>query len=310
VTKAPVQPSGSQLSKSQLSNSGRSKLRRSRLRRSFDRAAAGFDAVATLPREVARRMDERLSLARLPVHDILDAGCGTGHGAKLLRQRYAAALVVELDLSERMLSRRPARRKQAWPWSGRSTRRSAVCADLAQLPLATASVDLVWSNLVFHWADNLADVFAQMHRVLRPGGLLMFSMLGPDTLKELRAASSGDEFQVNEHIDMHDVGDALIRCGYADPVMDMEIFTLTYTDVPALLRDLQAHGSICLARSHRKGLGGREIYQCLISRYEQFRRADNKLPATFEVIYGHAWRPRPRVSAKGERVIDIRPKPG
>jgi len=255
-------------------------------------------------------MSERLNLIRLPVHDILDAGCGTGHGARLLRQRYAAALIVELDLSERMLSRPSARRKLALPWSRRSTQRSAVCADLQQLPLAASSVDLVWSNLALHWADDVANVLAQMHRVLRPGGLLMFSMFGPDTLKELRAASIEETYAVNEHVDMHDIGDALIRCGYADPVMDMEIFTLTYADVPALFRDLRAHGSIGLNQSHQKGLGGRRRYQRVLSRYEQFRRADDRLPATFEVIYGHAWRPHPRVSPKGERVFDIRSSQG
>ncbi len=297
----------SELNRSELN---RSELHRSRLRRSFDRAAAGFDAVATLPREIASRMDERLSLTRMPVHRILDAGCGTGHGARLLKQRYAAALVVELDLSESMLSRPSPRRKLVWPWSRRSLRRLSVCADFHQLPLGASSIDLVWSNLAFHWADDLADVLAQMHRVLAPGGLLMFSMFGPDTLKELRAVSAGNMFQINQHIDMHDVGDALLRCGYADPVMDMEIFTVTYTDVPALMRDLRAHGSISRERSKREGLGGRRIYQSLITGYEQFRRDDEKLPATFEVIYGHAWRPRPRVSPKGERVIDIRSKSG
>lgn len=283
---------------------------RSRLRRSFARAAAGFDSAAVLPREIAQRMDERLSLIRMPVHDILDAGCGTGVGAGLLRKRYALARIVELDLSEAMLSRRSARRRPIWRWPGRLMRRAAVCADLQQLPLAASSFDLIWSNLVLHWMDDLAGALTQMYRVLRPGGLLMFSLFGPDTLKELRLASNEEFFQVNQQVDLHDIGDALIRCGYAEPVMDMEIVTVTYTDVPALLRDLRAHGSINLAVSTRKGLGGRHNYQDVLSRYEQFRRTDKRLPATCEIIYGHAWRPQPRMSPKGERVIDIRSRPG
>jgi malonyl-CoA O-methyltransferase len=279
---------------------------RSRLRRSFDRAAAGFDAAAVLPREIAQRMEERLALMRMPVRDILDAGCGTGFGANLLRQRYASAQIVELDLSEAMLSRRSVARKRAWLWPRRSIQRLAVCADLQQMPLAASSFDLVWSNLALHWADELAGALAQMHRVLRPGGLLMFSLFGPDTLKELRAASNDTVFQVNQQVDMHDIGDALIQCGFADPVMDMEIVTLTYADVPALLHDLQAQGSINLARSPRKGLGGRRGYQEVLSRYERFRRPDRSLPATCEIVYGHAWRAQPRVSPKGGRVIDIR----
>lgn len=283
---------------------------RLRLRRSFDRAASHYDSVAVLPREIAQRMDERLSLMRMPVHDILDAGCGTGFGAKLLRKRYAPARIVELDLSEGMLSRRSPSRWRLWPWPGHSMPRSAVCADLQQLPLAAASFDLIWSNFVLHWMDDLAGTLTQMYRVLRPGGLLMFSMFGPDTLKELRSASTEALFQVNQQVDLHDIGDTLIRCGYADPVMDMEIVTMTYSDVPTLLRDLRAHGSINLAGSTTKVLGGRHDYQEVLSRYEKFRRADKRLPATCEIIYGHAWRPQPRISLKGARVIDIHSQPG
>lgn len=284
---------------------------RARLRRSFDRAAARIDSVAVLPREIARRMDERLSLTRMPVHDVLDAGCGPGFGADLLRQRYAPVRLVELDLSEGMLSRKSAAHKGFLPWPRRATnRRLAVCADLQQLPLAESSFDLVWSNLALHWMDDLERALAQIYQVLRPDSLLMFSLFGPDTLKELRAASDGTMFQINRQLDMHDIGDALIRCGYADPVMDMEIVTLTYADVPALLRDLKAHGSVSLTRPTRKGLGGRARLQALLSRYEQFERADKRLPATCEIIYGHAWRPQRRVSPKGERVIDILPKQG
>ncbi|MGD2139105.1 MAG: malonyl-ACP O-methyltransferase BioC [Burkholderiales bacterium] len=281
-------------------------LNRSRLRRSFDRAAFDFESVAALPREVAIRMHDRLSLMRLPVQRILDAGCGTGHGARMLRKRYGGALVVELDLSEEMLSQPRPRPRLAWSWLGRSLRRCTVCADLRHLPLAESSIDLIWSNLALHWVDDLEGTLAQMLRVLRPGGLLMFSILGPDTLKELRAASSGELFQVNPHVDMHDIGDMLIGCGYAEPVMDMDLMTLTYADLPALLRDLRAHGSISRVAPSSRGLGERRRYQRVASRYAEFERADGRLPATFEVIFGHAWRPQPRISPKGERVIELR----
>lgn len=282
--------------------------RRARLRRSFDRAAANFDGVATLPREIADRMSERLALMRLPVNRILDAGCGTGHGAGLLRRRYRRALIVELDLSVKMLRHAAARRGRFRRWISWPARRLAICADIQQLPLTEASVDLVWSNLALHWVADLPAALAQLHRALRPGGLLMFSMLGPDTLRELRTASTGDAFRVNSHLDMHDIGDMLVDCGYADPVMDMENMTLTYADVGRLLHDLKAHGSISLAEPSRKHLGGRRHFQSLPSRYEQFRLEDERLPATFEVIYGHAWKPQPRVSPTGKRVIDIHSK--
>ncbi|UCH48377.1 MAG: malonyl-ACP O-methyltransferase BioC [Betaproteobacteria bacterium] len=283
-----------------------SAARRARLRRSFDRAAAGFDDVATLPREIAKRMSERLALMRLPVRCVLDAGCGTGHGANLLRQRYRSALIIELDLSERMLRHAARRRRLPWPLSGLPARRVTVCADIQKLPLTAASIDLVWSNLALHWLEDLPAAFSQLHRVLRPGGLLMFSILGPDTLKELRAASAGDAFHVNPHRDMHDIGDMLVACGYADPVMDMEHVTLTYVDVPGLLRDLRAHGSIGLVEPQRKDLGGVGDYHSTLARYEQFRRNDKRMPATFEVIYGHAWKPQAKISPTGKRVIDIR----
>lgn len=284
----------------------RESVRRSKLRRSFDRAAANFDAVATLPREIANRMFERLSLVRLSARCILDAGCGTGHAARLLQQRYKGALVVELDLSERMLRQPLVRPKPGWPWIGWSRRRSGVCADFQQLPLAAASMDLIWSNLALHWAEDLPRVFAEAHRVLRPGGLLMFSVFGPDTLQELRVASTGETFRVNRHLDMHDVGDLLVGGGYADPVMDMENLTLTYVDVPGLLRDLRAHGSMSIAEAQPTGLVGRCSLRRVLSRYEQFRRDDQRLPAKFEVIYGHAWKPESRLSPKGKPVIDIR----
>ena len=251
-------------------------------------------------------MIERLSLVRLPVRTILDAGCGTGHGARLLKQRYPGALVVELDLSEQMLRQPETRSILRWPWFGPSRRRRAVCADFQQLPLDTASIDLIWSNLALHWAQDMAGVLAEAHRILRPGGLLMFSVFGPDTLEELRNASQGGTFHVNVHADMHDVGDMLVNGGYADPVMDMENVTLTYADVHNLLRDLRAHGSISLTGDQRKGLGGRRDYLRVISRYEQFRLDDGRLPANYEVVYGHAWKPEPRVSPTGRPVFDIR----
>ncbi len=280
--------------------------RRCRLRQSFDRAAVNFDDVATLPREIANRMDERLTLMRLPVRAILDAGCGTGHGARLLRQRYRGATIVELDLSENMLRQPAARRNWLWRWTAWAAKRSAVCADVAQLPLAAASVDLVWSNLALHWVEDLTAVLGEMHRALRPGGLLMFSTLGPDTLQELRTAAAGDGFGVNQLLDMHDIGDMIVHCGYADPVMDMERITLTYEDVHGLLRDMQRHGSVSLVQPQQRGLGGRQGYQCMRARYEQFRRDDKRVPATIEVIYGHAWKPQARTSPSGRRVIDIR----
>ena len=135
----------------------------------------------------------------------------------------------------------------------------------------------------------------------------MFSVFGPDTLMELRTASSSGEFRVNQHFDMHDIGDMLVHCGYADPVMDMEKLTLTYNDLGGLLRDLRAHGSTAVPAGVPSGLRPRSGYVRVMAKYEQFRGPDERLPATFEVIYGHAWKPESRLSPKGKPVIDIRP---
>ena len=280
---------------------------RCRLRHAFDRAASEYGQVAALPQEIARRMSERLALVRVPIRSIVDIGSGTGFGGELLRRRYARASFLALDLSEGMLRQARPRAPLPFGWLSRRSRCYRVCADFQHLPLATASFDLAWSNLALHWSPDLPSALQEVHRVLRPGGLLTFSMFGPDTLSELRAAATEAEFRVNEQIDMHDIGDMLVRAGFADPVMDMELLTLTYADVPALLSDLRAHGSCALRSAVRPGLAGRQRLERVVERYARSRRDDGRLPATFEVIYGHAWKAPERVSPTGKPVIEISP---
>ena len=279
-------------------------LNRRRLRRAFDRAAREFDSAATLHREIAGRMVERLSVIRLSADTILDAGSGTGYATKYLRQRFARSLVIELDHSENMLRQRGNRRRDYWPWPGR--RRFLVCADFQRVPLASSGVDLIWSNLALHWVEDIPAALMELHRVLRPGGLLMFSMFGPDTLKELRGASADSRFRVNQFVDMHDIGDMLVHAGYADPVMDMEYLTLTYANVPALMHDLKAQASSCMMEPAHKGLTSRNTYASVVANYEKYRGDDGRLPATFEIVYGHAWKPVPRVTPAGKPIINIR----
>jgi len=175
-----------------------------------------------------------------------------------------------------------------------------------RLPLRSACVDMLWSNLAFQWVNDLPAVFAESQRVLRPGGLLMFTTFGPDTLKELRAACAADgKVHVNRFIDMHDIGDMMIGAGFADPVMDMEYVTLTYTDVRSVMRELKALGAHNVAVGRNRGLTGKQTLREIERRYESFRRAE-RLPATFEIIYGHAWKPFPRTGPGGRPVIDIK----
>lgn len=274
-------------------------LDKRRVRRSFDRAAATYDRVAVLQREICDRMAERLQYIKFEPQVILDAGSGTGYGACQLRERYAKSRVIELDIAPGMLQASRSH-QSAWkrllPFVAAEER---VCADIESLPLRAGSVGMIWSNLALQWCGDLQATFAGMHGVLESGGLLMFSTFGPDTLKELRQTFGALDAHahVNRFLDMHDIGDALVRAGFAAPVMDMETVTLTYDDLAGLMRDLKALGAHNANQGRSRGLLGKGAWQRLQQNYEALRR-DGKLPATYEVVYGHAW--------KGEK----KPAPG
>lgn len=261
-------------------------------RRSFSRAAASYDAAAVLQREVARRMLERLQYMKFTPQRILDAGSGTGYGRSLLRQHYRNADIIELDFALPMLgvsARAPLLTR--WLERLRGGQVYRVAGDVERLPLADASVAMIWSNMTFQWCNDVDATFMEMRRVLQPGGLLLFSTFGPDTLKELRAAFGAVDGQthVNRFIDMHDIGDALVRIGFGTPVMDVEHFTLTYADLKSLMRDLKALGAHNVTQGRPRGLRGRLTWQKLQAAYETFRK-EALLPATYEVVYGHAWK--------------------
>lgn len=277
------------------------------VRRSFERAAATYDAAAVLQHEVCARMLERLQYVKHKPRAILDAGSGTGNAIPALLTRYPGATLVALDLASTMLKR--ARGRIQWWQSVPGFRPPlfAVCADLERVPLAAESIGLIWSNLALQWVNELPRAFSEMHRVLEAGGLLMFSTFGPDTLKELRAAYEGtdERTHISRFVDMHDIGDALVAGGFADPVMDMEKITLTYADVRTLMRDLKAIGAHNATRGRPGALSPKSLLRTVERNYEASRH-EGRLPATFEVVYGHAWKPQARVSPTGHRVIDIK----
>ncbi len=281
------------------------------IRAAFDRAAAGYDQAAFLQQEVARRLDERLEVMRIEPERILDAGCGTGYAFPLLKARYPKARMIGLDLAHNMLIQARSRHGPAGGWrrwfsplAPRPSHLAYLCADLEHLPLKKDSLDLVWSNLTLQWVGDLEGCFREVHRVIRPGGLFAFSTFGPDTLKELRQAFAGlDGYaHVNRFTDLHDIGDMLVHAGFAHPVMEMEYLTLTYADLKSLLRELKAIGADTVLEGRRPGLMGRRLWQRLSDNYERLRR-DGRLPATFEVIYGHAWAGRKDRLADGRQVI-------
>jgi malonyl-CoA O-methyltransferase len=272
-----------------------------RLGRALERAAGTYDDTSALPREIATRLHEQLDWLKLVPESIVDAGCGTGQDATLLRARYPKARLVALDGSPAMLSQaRVLHPSRGNMWDrmrgmfGMSRQGQAcinwLCADIQAMPLASGSQDMVWSNLVLHWAADLPAAFREMRRVLRAGGLAHFSMYGPDTLKELRAASLAlDGYaHVNDFIDMHDVGDMLVQAGFMNPVMSMECVTLTYDQPQDALIDLRRLGENVVRHAYRQGLMGRETWRRLLNNYE-LQRQEGRIPATFEIVYGHAW---------------------
>jgi len=278
------------------------------VRRAFGRAARSYDAAAVLQREIGGRMLERLDYIRLDPSRILDLGCGTGAWLGPLGRRYSGARLFGIDLALPMLRTAAARDTFLRRLIGRPTA-GLVCAEATALPLADASVDLVWSNLMLQWLPDPEPALAEVWRVLRPGGLIMFSSFGPDTLMELRHAFAGERHSaVNRFVDMHDIGDALVRLRYADPVIDMERLQLTYADLEGVVGDLRAIGATHLQGGRSRGLGGRGRWARARERYEGFRRADGRLPATYETVYGHAWKPS-AVRSPGVSVVQFRERP-
>ncbi|MGD0490059.1 MAG: malonyl-ACP O-methyltransferase BioC [Steroidobacteraceae bacterium] len=254
-------------------------------RRAFGRASASYDAAAVLQGEVRNLLLERLELTELEPRIVLDAGAGTGLGGQALKRRYPRSQVLAVDSAHGMLRAAAARSSWLRPLA-------RVCADVGSLPLKDASVDLIFSNFMLPWGDP-DRVFAEFRRVLAPRGLLTFTTLGPDTLRELRSAwaSADSSPRVHPFMDMHDLGDALVRSGFAEPVLDVERYTLEYADVSHLAADLKAVGEVNALAGRRKGLTGPRIFEAMRAAYEAHRR-NGRLPATYEVVFGQAWGPR------------------
>ncbi len=269
-------------------DSDRYNIDKRRVREAFSKAAPDYDELAVLQKEIGNRLLERLDLIKLEPRRILDVGCGTGTWSERLSQRYRQAEVISLDLAPGMIHQA---RSKLSAWGRRFGKRRFLCGDAEQLPLADNSVDMIFSNVTLQWCQNLDAAFAEFHRVLRPDGLLMFTTFGPDTLTELRQAwaTVDNAVHVNAFIDMHDIGDALMRARVCDPVMDTEHITLTYGDAKTLMRELKGIGAHNVTSGRNHGLTGKTKLKKMLAAYEQFRDAGNTLPVTYEVIYGHAW---------------------
>ncbi|HSX62134.1 MAG TPA: malonyl-ACP O-methyltransferase BioC [Tahibacter sp.] len=258
------------------------------VRRAFGRAAASYDEHAVLQHEVEDRLLERLDYVIAAPQRVLDLGCGPGRASSRLRKRWRRADVIAMDLALPMLQQ--ARRRGSW-----LRPLARVCADARRLPLADASIDVLFSSLCIQWIVDLPALFDEFRRVLKPDGFIALSTFGPMTLHELRAAWAEVDRapHVSHFPDIQRVGDALLAAGFRDPVLDGDDFTLTYADTGALMRDLKAIGATNADAQRRRGLTGKARLQAVARAYEPFRRDDGRLPATYEVISAHAWGPKP-----------------
>jgi malonyl-CoA O-methyltransferase len=267
-------------------------LDRRQVRHNFGRAARTYEKHDVLQREVQSVLSERLDFYEATPERIIDVGAGTGRGSALLKKKYPKAQVIAMDLAVPML--REAKQHAGWlkPFS-------RVCADATALPLPDHSVDVLHSNLCFQWCDDLATLFGECIRVLKPGGFLMFSTFGPDTLRELRQAwsHSDEQAHVGRFLDMHDLGDAMLAAGLRDPVLDVDRYTLTYADPQGLLRELKGLGATNADATRARGLTGKAHYKRMLEAYETLR-VDGRIPATWEVVTAHAWGPAPGQSRR------------
>lgn len=250
----------------------------------FERAANSYDGAAVLQREIAKRMGERLDYIKQQPSRVLDVGSGTGYITKDLLTRFPKADVIALDLAHSMAQKS----SEQGSWLRKP---KAVCADAESLPLKEDSIDFVISSLMLQWSNDLNKVFTGFHHVLAPNGLLLFSTFGPETLREIKQSWSevDNRPHTSDFPDMHEIGDALLQAGFQDPVTDMEMITMTYANVRQLMRDIKNIGASNTDSNRSKGLMGKAKLKAFEDAYEQFKTADGLYPASWEIIYGHAW---------------------
>jgi malonyl-CoA O-methyltransferase len=251
----------------------------------FNRAAATYDTHDFLQKEVGSRVLQQLEYLVVDPKNIADLGAGTGRFSGILAKKYKKSKVHLVDFALRMLVR--ARSKRVFKLLSRER---YICGDIEALPIADGQMDLVFTSLALQWSSQLQQSAAEIRRVMSPGGLFLFATLGPDTLYELKRAF--DSVSLSSHVgnflDMHEVGDILSANGFSDPVLTTERIVVEYEDVMKLMRDLKGIGASNAALERPKALMGKRRLGAMVKAYDEFRQ-NNKIPATYEVIIGHAW---------------------
>ena len=270
--------------------------------KAFNKQASTYEKAARLQAETGQRLFERLQYFNIQPRRILDLGCGTGYFSQQLKQRFPKAQIVSCDLSAKMLEQ--VRTKHRWlnKWP-------LVQADMQQLPFASQSFDLIFSNQVIHWAESMPSLFSELYRVLNHQGCILFSTLGPDTFSELRNSFSAidDYAHVNDFLDMHDIGDGMLQANFLDPVVDMEKLSVHFKSLTDLVRSLKDQGVKNIHSKRRRGLMTPRQWQSLTHAFESMKTEDGRYPLSYEVVYGHAWKNADRGIQRGnETVIPIR----
>lgn len=262
--------------------------------KAFNLHANEYLQAAKVQQAIGEHLFERLDFLKMQPLNVLDLGCGPGLFTKQLKRRYRDAHVIGVDFAHQMLQ--CAQKKQGWLRTS-----SFVNADMAQLPFKDAQFDLVFSNQVIHWASSLPELFREVNRILRPGGCFMFSTLGPDTFLELRQAfkQADSRAHVNDFLDMHDVGDCLVKEAFVDPVMDMDNLTALYPSLSTLLKTLKAQGVRNVHANRNPGLTGKKSWSVFEAAMRMYMTENNKIPLTYEVVYGHAWKGLQRRTSQG-----------
>lgn len=282
------------------------------LRHRFDRAAQSYADAAVVQREVGNRLLERFDVMRIAPAHILDVGCGPGTHTAALSARFPDATVTAVDHSPAMIARAvpPASGMLArLTGFGKRSRIRGLVSEMSALPMPREHADVLWSNFALHWANDLPALFTEWNRVLKIGGVIMFTAPGPDTMIELRRAltKAGEDAdsRVQRFTDLHDIGDMLIHAGFADPVMDMEVITLEYATAATLWRDVKAQGAINAMQTRPRGLLTPRKLRAIESALDSARKADGPIRISVEVIYGHAWKVAPKKTAEGHGIVRL-----
>jgi malonyl-CoA O-methyltransferase len=265
-------------------------LRGADVRRRFDRAADDFDTFDFVHGVTRTGLLARLAPMLVEAKTVIDLGCARGAACKPLQQKFRGAQLIALDSSPRML--RHAVRRRDW-----FSKYSVLQADATAVPLADHSVDVVFCNQLLPWIPDTAALFAEVNRVLRGNGLFLFAALGPDSLAGLRSAwqAVDDGPHVNLFPDMHNLGDAAVRAGLCDPVLDVDRLSVTYADAAALFRDLTGSGARNCLASRRRTLTGKQRFAAMTAALPR-PGGSQTIELDLELVYGHCWGsgPRPR----------------